>query len=62
MDYFKCCILAPLLFNMFLLDLFFILNKINIANFADDKAPYTSSNDVKRLIESFGENLKELFK
>ena len=45
-------ILDPLLFNIFLADLPFILNKIDIANYADDNTPYTSSNDVNGLIKS----------
>ena len=32
-------ILNPLLFNTFLADLFFILNKIDIADYADDNTP-----------------------
>ena len=48
-------ILGPLLFNIFLADVFFILNKIDIANYADDNMPYTSSNDVNGLI-----NIKSL--
>ena len=55
-------ILFALLFNIFLVDLFFILNKIDISNYADDNAPYTSSNDVKRPIKSLEESSKELFK
>ena len=31
--------LGPLLFNIFLADLFFILSKIDIANYADDNTP-----------------------
>ena len=33
-------ILDPLLFNMFLADLFFILNDVDIANYANDNTPY----------------------
>ena len=52
-------ILGQMLFNILLADLFLILNKINIANYADDNMPYTSSNDVNRLIKSL-EASKEL--
>ena len=55
-------ILRPLLFNTFLADLFFILNKIDIANYLDDNTPYTSSNDVNGLTKSLEEASKELFK
>ena len=47
-----------MLFSIFLADLFFIFKKIDIANYADDNMPYTSSNDVKSLEETS----KELFK
>ena len=45
-------IFVPLSFNIFLADLFFILKKIDIANYADDNTPYTSSIDVNGLIKS----------
>ena len=45
-------ILGPLLFNIFLINLFFILNKMDIANYAEDNTPYTSSNDVDQLTKS----------
>ena len=52
-------ILGPLLFNIFLADLFFILSEIDIANYADDNTPYTSSNDVNGLIKSLEEASKK---
>ena len=52
-------ILGPLLFNIFLADLFFILNEVNVAN---DNTLYTSSNDIKGLINSLEEASKALFK
>ena len=51
-------ILGPLLFNVFLMHLFFILSDIEIVNYT----PYTSSNDVKGLIKSLEEASKKLFK
>ena len=47
---------------MFLANLFFILNKIDITNYTDDNTLYMSSNDVNRLIKSLEEASKELFK
>ena len=44
------------------MDLLFILNKIDIANYADDNTPYTSPGDVNGLIKSLEEASKELFK
>ena len=43
-------ILGPMLFDIFLADLFFISSEFDIANYADDNTPYTSSNGVNRLI------------
>ena len=43
-------------------NLFFVLNKIDIANYADDNRSYTSSNDVNGLIKSSEEAFKKLFK
>ena len=55
-------ILGPLLFLIFLADLLFILSEIDIANYADDNTPYTSSNDVSGLIKNLEEASKKLFK
>ena len=53
-------ILGPLLFNIFLADLFFILSETDIANYADDNTPYTSSNDVNGLIKEFRRSFKKI--
>ena len=45
-------ILGPLLFNIFLADLFFILNDVDIASYADDNAPYVIANDIDGIIAS----------
>ena len=55
-------IIGSMLFNIFLTDLFFILSKTDIANYTNDKTPYTSSNDINCLIKSLKEASKELFK
>ena len=39
-NYLQCSVLGPILFNIFLIDLFFILNDIGIASYADDIALY----------------------
>ena len=55
-------ILGSLLFNIFLADLFLILSETDIANYADDNTPYTSSNDVSGLVKSLEKASKKLFK
>ena len=54
-------ILGPILFNMFLADLFFIVNSMDIVNYADDNTPYATANDVDSLIASLEEASKSLF-
>ena len=54
-------ILGPLSFNIFLADLFFIINSTDIANYADDNTPYATANDIDSLIASLEEVSKSLF-
>ena len=51
-------ILGALLFNVFFADLFFIVNSMDIANFADDNTSYATANDIESLIVSLEEVLK----
>ena len=55
-------ILGPLLFNIFLYDMFFVMNNMDFACYADDNTPYFSSHcieDVNRILEN---NSIKLFK
>ena len=54
-------ILGPLLFNIFLADPFFIINYIDIANYADDNTPYVIADDIDDLIKSLEEASTALF-
>ena len=54
-------ILGPLLFNIFLADLFFIVNNKDIANYADDNTPYATTSDIDSLIVYLEEASKSLF-
>ena len=45
-------ILGPLLFNIFLADLFLVLKDVDITNFTDDNTPFTSANNTDDLIDS----------
>ena len=45
-------ILGPLLFNIFINDVFFFLNKTQIANYADDNSTYAIENDIMKLLKT----------
>ena len=53
-------ILGPLLFNIFICDLFIIMDDINIANYADDNTPLVSGDTSLSVITSL-ENATETF-
>ena len=44
-------LLGPLLFNIFLCDLFLIMENTDIASHADDKTPYTTGNSIEEVIQ-----------
>ena len=54
-------ILGPLLFNIFLTDLFFILNDVDIASYADDNTAYVIADDINGVITSLEKASKALF-
>ena len=54
-------ILGPFLFIIFLADLFFIVNSMDIAKYVDDNTPYATPNDTDSLIASPEEASKPLF-
>ena len=43
-------ILGPLFFNIHLCDVFFIIEKFDIANFADDNTPYVTGNNISSVV------------
>ena len=45
-------ICGALLFNIFLADMFFILNDVDIASYADDNTPYVIADDINSVITS----------
>ena len=53
-------VLGPLLFNMYLNDMFFFLPNINITNFSDDTTPYEMDKSVEALIEKRTEDVTVL--
>ena len=54
-------ILGPLLFNMFLCDLFLIMENIDIASYADDNTPYTIGNSIEKVIQKLENPAQTLF-
>ena len=44
-------ILGSLLFNIFLCDLLFIMENIDIASYTDDNTPYTTGNSIEEVIQ-----------
>ena len=55
-------ILDPLLLNIFLIDLFFIDDNIDIASYADDNTPYISAKNIDEVILSLEKATDTLFK
>ena len=57
-------ILGPLLFNIFMCDLFFIVNSIDFANYTDDNTPFVFGNnpiEVLKCLEDESDTLFEWF-
>ena len=54
-------ILGPLLFNIFLADLFCIVKDIDIASYADDTTPFIVEDNIENLIVSVEEASNTLF-
>ena len=53
--------LGPLLFNIFLCDLFLIMENIDIASYADDSTPYTTGNPIEEVIQNLENAAKTPF-
>ena len=54
-------ILGPLLFNIFLCDLFFIMNDVDFASYTDDNTPFFLGNDLNEVIFKLQRASKTLF-
>ena len=53
-------ILGPLLFYIFINDLFFVIEKSDICNFADDNTLYSCGANLKRVSENLVHNASKL--
>ena len=49
-------VLGPLLFNIYLNDLFFFLKDVGICNFADDTTTYISDESLENVLKSLEKN------
>ena len=47
-------ILGPLIFNIFLWDIFLIMENIDIASYTDDNTSYTTGNSIEEVIQKLG--------
>ena len=54
-------ILGPLLFNIFLCDLFFVMNNVDFASYADDNTPFFVGKDLDDIISKLQNASKTLF-
>ena len=55
-------ILGPLLFNIYINDIFYFVKNSNLANYADDNTPYTVENTIDSLLQCLGEDSSVLMK
>ena len=49
-------ILGPMLFNIFINDIFYFMDDVNITNYADGNTPYTSHTDVTVVLKTLEHN------
>ena len=54
-------ILGPLLFNIYICDLFFFVEEDNVTSYADDTTPYSNSKNVVTVLENIETKGKEVF-
>jgi hypothetical protein len=54
-------ILGPLLFNIFICDLFILIDDVDIASYADDNTPYVCDTSLDKVINKLEERTNKLF-
>ena len=57
----QASVLGSFVFTIFLSDFLFVVNSMEIANYADGNTPYATANDIDSLIVSLEEASKPLF-
>ena len=55
-------ILGPLLFNVFINDIFMFIEKTEVCNFADDNTIYDCGEDLSNILQNLKHNVKILLK
>ena len=55
-------ILGPLLFNIFINDIFFFLDQVQIANYADDNSTHSIADTIETLLEILEKESTDIFK
>ena len=55
-------ILGPLIFNIYMNDMFYFIEDTDIANYADDNTPYANEDSIEKLLETLERNTNILFK
>ena len=55
-------IIGPLLFNIYLNDIFFFVKENNLTNYADDNTPYTIESDIDTLLNNLVNDTSTLIK
>ena len=54
-------ILGPLLFNIYMCDLFFVVESLDIVSYADDTTPYVCLEDIDLIVEKLEVKANEIF-
>ena len=54
-------ILDPLLFNIYICNLFFFVEQDNVTSYADDTTPYSNGKNIVTVLENIGTKGKEVF-
>ena len=55
-------VLGPLLFNIFICDMFYFLEDFDIANYAKDSTPHCAGKSAKFVVNNFEQSSTILFK